>query len=242
VASVEQWDGDAYHPNIRLASAANTDVGWIPYDPAIYLAYSGASALYQFDDAFVAGQGIEVLEAADVLEPTIFTDAVPGATVGQPWSVTLSAGGDPPLLWSLVKAPIGMAIGLQSGELAWTPSSSDTPSVSITVKLRNDSGTVTRDYTVNVADPSSPDAASPDGSAHDAKPDGVPGADGSASSDTGLNGSDAQPGADSAPPAWNGNESDEGCSCRAGAGASRAPFAWLVIAALGVMRTRRRYF
>lgn len=57
-ASFQQWDGAAYHALHQIVGhTGNLNWIYLPYDPAIYLAYSGTKALYQFKDAFVAGEG-----------------------------------------------------------------------------------------------------------------------------------------------------------------------------------------
>ena len=111
---------------------------YLPYDPTIYFPYSGPKALYQFADAFVAGLGIEVALADPASPPAIDTASLPEATVGAPWSTTLTSTGDEPLLWQLVSGPPGLSLDLLTGALSWTPAASG--AVSVDLRLDNDAG------------------------------------------------------------------------------------------------------
>ena len=163
-ATVDQWDGSKYHANQRLA-ASPTTFTWVyaPYDPKLYLAYSGSKILYQLTDSFVAGKGIEVKEVAAAKDPTISTTQAPEATVGAPYALNLQGSGDKPLLWSLTKAPASMTIDLQSGAIAWTPTASDVPAVQVTVRLQNDAGHVEQTLSIAVRSPGTDGAVAGDG-------------------------------------------------------------------------------
>jgi hypothetical protein len=154
---IDQWDGGAYHHDLRLAATSGTAFVrvLVPFDPAIYHAYSGAKALYQFTDSFVAGQGIEVEEAGAVAPPKILTEQAPAAVVGVPYQLTAKGSGDAPLLWGVSGGPAGMSIGLESGVLAFTPEAADVPGVQITLRLTNDSGEDQKALTIAVSGPTS---------------------------------------------------------------------------------------
>jgi len=150
--SVDQWDGKAYHANVRLASTGTAfDSVFAPYDPKIYFAYSGSKALYQLTDTFVAGQGIEIKEKDPVVDPTITTTALPPATAGVAWSAVAQGTGDPPLLWSVAQGPAGLSIDGKTGKISWTPAASDAPGASVTLRLQNDSGEAERPLTIAVS-------------------------------------------------------------------------------------------
>lgn len=224
---VQQWDGTAYHSNLVLAPAAAADLAFVPYDPAIYMAYSGDKALFQFDDAFVAGQGVEVKEPAALLAPEITTASLPGVSAGETLDATLQGTGDPPLLWSVDEGPAGAAVGLQTGRLTWTSSPADAPSASFTLRLRNDSGSAIRTFTVAVGLSQPPDAG---------------GRDAAAVTDASQPDSDAatEP-ADAARPDSDGGTgrcpaTAGGCGCST---ASSVPAVWLAFAVLALGTLRR---
>lgn len=75
---------------------------------------------------------------------TVVTQALPAATVSQPYRVTLAAsGGSPAYSWHLVQGALPSGLTLStSGELAGTPSSSG--SVSFTVEVRDSAGRAAR--------------------------------------------------------------------------------------------------
>ncbi len=242
VSSVQQWDGTAYHANIRLAPASTLDTGWIPYDPAIYMAYSGASALYQLHDAFVAGQGIEVQEAAPVVEPSISPPTLAETQVGASVQVVLQGAGDPPLLWSLVQGPASASLDLQSGALSWTVAQADAPLASFTVRLTNDSGSATATFTVPVLNPTILDGGSDSALPEDASGDDAiqPAQDGASPAEGG------QPSGDgSADAAGKGSfaagDGDDGCSCHTAGRRRSATLGWLALAGLAVASRRRRW-
>lgn len=152
---VDQWDGTKYHHNQRLAPTSGSAFSWVfvAYDPAIYHAYSGTKALYQFTDSYVSGQGIEVKEVSPVAPPTILTTTAPPATAGLNYIFTAKGSGDAPLLWSLSGAPTGLRIDPKTGQLTWTPTTADAPSTTITLHLTNDSGQATQPLTIQVSTP-----------------------------------------------------------------------------------------
>lgn len=151
LTTLAQWDGKAYHDGIRLAASGSSfEQVFAPYDPSLFFAYSGAKVLLQLADSFVAGQGIEVKEQAAVVDPELTTVALPPATAGSPWSATLTGSGDAPLLWTLVKGPPALKLGLESGALSWTPGAGELPAT-LTVRLDNDAGEVERSFTIVAA-------------------------------------------------------------------------------------------
>jgi hypothetical protein len=242
---VDQWDGKAYNHDLRLAPATGSAFTWVyvPYDPKIYHAYSGAKALYQFTDSFVSGQGIEVKEVAPVTAPTIPALTAPPATVGTNYQLTAKGSGDAPLLWSISGGPAGLRIGLKTGLITWTPTAADLPGIAVTLRLINDSGEATLPLAIKVSSPGS------DAGVTDLSGEGEGGA-GDAATDYDAASSD---GASRDLPAASGDAGPattegEGCACQVGseagapAGGTPAggtPLALVVIAAL-LARLRRR--
>jgi hypothetical protein len=161
--TLAQWDGKAYHAGITLAPTTGSAfvAAYAPYDPLIYFAYSGSKALFELEDTFVAGQGIEVQEPTPPVDPSILTAQLPAATAGVAYAATLAGAGDPPLLWRVVQGPAGLAIDAKTGALSWTPSAATLPA-SLTVRLDNDAGEAVRDYTVAAAGPVAVDARAVD--------------------------------------------------------------------------------
>jgi hypothetical protein len=196
-----QWDGSAYHDELRLAADSSAmDHVFTPFDPAIYFGYSGTKALYEFEDTFTSAQGIEVEKSTPVAEPAISTTSLPPASAGTAYSTTLAASGDKPSFWRTVHAPAGVGIDPDSGELTLTPSAADAPSLSITVRVDNDAGHDQKTFALEVS-----------GSA------GTGGASG-AGGTGGLGGGGGNPAATGGSSAKGGGTvpagDDSGCGCR----------------------------
>ena len=138
---VEQWDGAKYHSVAKLPSTGGAfrDV-LLPYDPRLWFPYSGQKVLYQLTDAFVAGQGVEVMKSQAGELPAIAPIA-PGAThPGEPWSTTITASGAAPVLLTLEAGPTGMTLDRKTGVLTWDAPADATEAVKFTVSAENDWG------------------------------------------------------------------------------------------------------
>jgi hypothetical protein len=73
--------------------------------------------------------------------PTITTTALPAATVGKPYSATLTAsGGTGPATWSIIQGrlPSGLTLHAATGTITGTPQVPWPPAASITVEVRDD--------------------------------------------------------------------------------------------------------
>jgi hypothetical protein len=72
---VQQWDGAAYHRVASWRASAGTIARFVPYEPRWPFVYSENGVLFQFDDAFVEGDGIVVGEHPGLEAPQITTAA-----------------------------------------------------------------------------------------------------------------------------------------------------------------------
>jgi len=183
-AAVAQWDGSAYHVVLRLAPTGGAVVtSYVPYHPEHWFDYGGSGALFEFEDAFVSGQGIIVLDPENLTAPTITSTPPTTASVGQSLAYQAAASGDAPLRWSL-DGPPGATVSPEAGLVAWTPSVAG--AAQLTLAVENDSGHASQSFTVTVTGPPGPDGGTPlpdagaaDGpveGARDAAADGVPAA------------------------------------------------------------------
>src|SRR6185369_13305833 len=81
---VAQWDGDAYHRVASWTSSGTTVTKHIPYDPRFPFVYASDGVLFEFEDSFVAGNGIVVHEPAELVAPTIDSMAPTNAMLDTP--------------------------------------------------------------------------------------------------------------------------------------------------------------
>jgi MYXO-CTERM domain-containing protein len=214
---VQQWDGDAYHTVAKLAPTGSEGAtAMIPYDPSIYFDYADG-VLFQFDDAFVAGAGIEVWNS-ETGEPPLITSipelhGVRGVTYGYAPTAT----GDAPIVYTAeLPERSSTSFDAATGRIAWNPSASGP--YSFTLRAHNDWGVDRQTWTVDVAWPSDPDAGPP--------------------RDAGLLAPDAAGSgrADSGAPAPR-EPSGDGCGCRI---AARSPSLWPLLAIAALIFRRRK--
>lgn len=143
---VGQWDGEAYH---RVASwRAGTATKHVPYDPAWPFVYDGDGVLFQFEDDFVAGNGIVVQEPIELVPPTIDSVAPTTADVDVPLDYVPTASGDEPRWWSLVSAPGLARIDPATGAIEWTPTEAGT--YAFVVRLDNRVGADEQSFEIEV--------------------------------------------------------------------------------------------
>lgn len=83
--------------------------------------------------------------------PVITSPPVTAGSVGTVYSYTVTATGSPLPTLSLTSAPAGMAIGSNSGAIAWTPAVGQDGVQAVTVQASNTAGAVTQSYTINVS-------------------------------------------------------------------------------------------
>jgi hypothetical protein len=100
---------------------------------------------------------VVVSSAGIATGPSITTAALPDATCGVPYAVTLMGSGDAPLVWTLENGPTDLTLDL-SGTLHWTPPADLASMEPVGARLSNGVGTVTQSWTLNVRCASAVDA------------------------------------------------------------------------------------
>jgi hypothetical protein len=154
--SVQQWDDVLYHEVSRWASTnGNWRTLWLPYLPAHWHPYWQGGALFQFTESPFAGIKVKLPEGLD--PPTVATETLPDAWIGQPFNAQLTAAGPEPRVWQLVEAPLGMTIHWQDGTLHWDTVTGPAGPTVVTVDLSNDFGRDEVQYELMIVDPSTPD-------------------------------------------------------------------------------------
>ncbi|MBX7080285.1 MAG: hypothetical protein K1X88_13905 [Nannocystaceae bacterium] len=228
---VAQWDGEAYHRVASWTASGAAVRKHIPYDPRFPFVYARDGVLFEFEDAFVDGDGIVVHEPAELVPPTIESEPPATAVLDQPLDYVPVAGGDEPRWWSLIDAPGDARIDPASGAIAWTP---DAPGdFDMVIRLENDVGAVEQAFSVHVDgfggldlkdDPTAADEGS--GTNSGTSGSGDVGSSGVASSEGGGSGVGSSP----------ATSREDGCSCTLDA---RGRAWWLVFAAVPWARRRR---
>ena len=83
--------------------------------------------------------------------PVIVSQPETTAVVNEPYQYTVQAEGTPPITYALTIAPDGMTIDETSGDITWVPKIRDTlQNVAVEVEARNDYGSDTQIWTINV--------------------------------------------------------------------------------------------
>lgn len=233
IANVEQWDGDAYHRGATWRASSGFVTRHMPYDPLWPFVYDGSGVLFQFDDAFVAGEGIVVAEPRELMAPSITSMPALEAEVGVSWTYEPQGGGDEPHWWSLPEAPGDADIDPATGAIEWTPPGPG--SYAFTLRLDNDVGSDEQAFVIELTEPGLDESGSADGAETSAGDTGTTGAMEDGGSDgtttaaaTGGGGEGAGAGDD---------PGASGCGCRTRSGAGGA--AWLGLALLSWRRRRR---
>jgi MYXO-CTERM domain-containing protein len=205
---VGQWDGETYHPVARWAASASMGIKHVPYDPRWPFVYAKDGVLFQFEDAFVAGNGIVVHEPVELVPPTIESAAPTEATLEMPLDYTPTAAGDEPRWWTLVDAPALARIDPATGAIAWTPTEPGT--YAFVVRLDNRVGADEQSFEIEVTD-----GALDTSGATSAGDEGTATSPGSDEADDASPGSesDTTTASDSSGPA-HGDGEEAGCSCR----------------------------
>ncbi len=146
--TVQQYDGAAYHDVARWSATGGEVTRLVPYEPRWPHVYWNDGVLFQFVDAFVAGDGIRVQESPGFDPPHIDSPPPQEALVGEPLSFTATGSGAEPRWWSLTTFPTGARIDPASGQLSWTPEVAGEHA--FVVELRNDAGADELAFTVDV--------------------------------------------------------------------------------------------
>lgn len=201
---VEEWDGSAYHGVLNLATTTAPETVFVAYDPRWWFLYTSDGSLFQFNDAFVSGQGVTIYEPEDCEPPAI--DSSPPRTeiaASTIYAYTPSATGAEPRLWFL-DGPPGATVGRDSGAVLWTadPLAGD---FDFSLEVQNDCGSDLLAWTVTTLLPEEEPEVEPPDTIEPLEP--VPDA-ADASSDTSAD----VPQDDSDPTPWSPDQ-DGGCGC-----------------------------
>ncbi|MDC0674893.1 hypothetical protein [Nannocystis radixulma] len=143
-----QWDGEKYHPLTRWRPTAGFEPRSVPYEPRWPFEYSGDAVLFEFEDVFVPGEGIRVMEPPAFTLPAITSTPPTSAEVGAEVQYLPSGIGDPPYWWSLADGPLGLEVDPATGALAWTPSAPGP--VTFNLVLENDLGRAAQEFVIEV--------------------------------------------------------------------------------------------
>jgi hypothetical protein len=226
---VGQWDGAVYHRGATWRASAGFVTRHAPYDPRWPFVYDGTGVLFQFADAFVAGEGIRVAEPRQLLAPSIDSEPALAAEPGEQWSYAPLGSGDAPHWWSLAAGPGDADIDPATGLVEWTPPSPGR--YVFTLRLDNDVGQAEQSFVLELAEGGLDESGTADhGTSTTTDASEGPGESTSATAATA--GTDVGPGVPEGSPA-----PTSGCGCRAAAPAL-AWLPWLVV--LLPLRRRRR--
>ena len=144
--TVAQWDGAQYHEVVKWRATSGAAQRWVPYEPRWPFVYWNGGVLFQFEDGFVAGDGVRVREVDPFELPVITSQAPSGAVAGVAWSHTVSASNAG--WFGLSEFPVGARIGAATGTLSWTPPHAG--SFPFTVRAQNDYGEAVQSFVVVV--------------------------------------------------------------------------------------------
>ncbi|MFH2008223.1 MAG: hypothetical protein ABI333_16690 [bacterium] len=218
---VAQWDGTAYHRAAEWQPTTGFTPRRLGYEPRWPFVYWQNGVNFQFEDTFVAGDGILVMEPAAGIPPIIVTTAPASVVLGDSLLYAASGTGDPPHWWSLAESPVGARVDAATGALTWTPTLAGPADFAL--RLENDWGSTEQSFTVQVTEPPGADAGADAAIAADGASDAAPGADAVTSLDGAVD-------AGETPDPVNG-----GCGCRTPT--TRAPsWFWIVLLFVWIRR------
>ena len=134
------------------AMVINQTTGEISWTPAI--AGEVSITVQAINSAGTDEQNFSILvdePTPILLPPTITSTPAIEATVGEAYSYTISATGNPLPTFSLEAFPEGMVVDQESGEVEWLPSEPGT--FPVTVRASNSVGTDDQQFTITVSEP-----------------------------------------------------------------------------------------
>lgn len=234
---VQQWDGEAYHRVASWRATAGAVARFVPYEPRWPFEYWKEGVLFQFDDAFVDGDGIVVSEHPGLAPPEITTEPPTTGTVGVELQYDPDGTGDGAWWWALPVAPASATIDPATGVIAWTPDAEGDHAFEL--RLQTDVGEAVQSFVIAVPGEGGHSTGQDEDSGD--LPSSTGGATGSAGeTDAGgsSDGASDATGGDGSAGSRGGN--DDGCGCAHEHGRNGA---WLLVvfAALGRARRRTRY-
>jgi len=225
---VEQWDGEVYHRGATWRASTGFVTRHLPYEPTWPFVYDGTGVLFQFDDDFVAGQGIRVAEPRVLVAPTIESEPELDATVAVEWSYAPQGTGDAPYWWSLADSPGDADVDPETGVVTWTPQAAG--SYSFRLLLENDVDHAEQDFVLEVAEVALDESGT-------GEPTGSTTAGTSAADATDEGGTTtAEEGETGLPGGSGASDEPSGCGCRTRGSSATWP-AWLFV--LVSLRRRR---
>jgi len=183
--TVAQWDGAQYHANAvwRSTGGAFRD-RLLAYEPRWHHVYSEGADLYEFEDAFAAGDGVRVAKALDRQGPTITSTPATTGQLGVAYRYDSDglpeATGDSPVWWSITDGPAGARADPATGAIEWTPATAG--SHAFILRVDNDVSSAAQSFTVQIqgAAPDAGASTAPDAGAAAATDAGNPASDGDA--------------------------------------------------------------
>jgi hypothetical protein len=221
-----QWDGDVYHRSATWRASDGVVRRHIPYDPQWPFVYDGRGVLFQFEDAFVTGEGIRVTEPAAVVPITIDSEPDLAASIGAPWSYAPVATGDGARWWSLPEGPGDADVDPATGIVTWTPG--EAGSYAFTLRVDDEYGRDEQSFVVELVGVGLDWNDAPgDGGADETTAGGATGSGGGSSGASAgtSGGSGGGVGATAGPAAGEG-----GCGCAAGSGGGWGSAALMLLA------------
>ena len=139
--TVQQWNDVVYTDVLNLANTSGgVETVVVPFDPRWFFLYTPDGALFQFADAFVAGQGIVVYNSDTCDPPEIGTEP-PEAELdeGAHFELIPAASGQEPMLWFL-DGPAGATVDRETGQVLWTAAFTGVEGEDFILKVENDCG------------------------------------------------------------------------------------------------------
>ncbi len=252
-ATVSQWDGNSYHTLLSWVASSGFATRYLAYEPSWPFVYWNNGVLFEFEDQFVPGQGIEVEEAPSVQPPQITSQPDRTVPAGQTYTYEPTATGDGPFWWSLLEGPHTASLDPLTGRLTYP---AETPGqVRFRIEVANDYAADSQAFELTVlggqdAGPEPERDGGTSDAAWDGGQDSQPAEDDGATADapsgdasTGVDAGspDAGPEGDTGPARPDGGDSSarsaQGCGCRKAPASAGLP---LLVLLLPLLARRRR--
>jgi hypothetical protein len=146
-----------YGAGFESSTSVPLNIGWLNWDPfyhfegdvdelAIYNKALSSAEIQNHYNSGIPGPSY----CGGPFAPRIISTAPTVATIGQPFTYTVVAVGDPNPTYNLTLNPTAMIIDSNSGVISWTPTISDQGSNNVTVMAVNSGGDDTQNFTIQV--------------------------------------------------------------------------------------------
>ncbi|MBL8345948.1 MAG: tandem-95 repeat protein [Rubrivivax sp.] len=139
-------------PTGMTINATSGQISWTP--TAAQIGSRAVTARVADPGGLAATQSFTVTVTAAAAAPQITSSPLASATVGAAYAyrVTANDANGDTLSYSLTQAPTGMTINATSGQIAWTPTSTQTGSQAVTARVADPGGLfATQSFSINVA-------------------------------------------------------------------------------------------